>query len=375
MLGSGVREVYVPSGSESGRPRLSRMLDGRPLLSWTEPTTDSADALRYAVWEGMGWSAPRTAATGADWFVNWADTPGVIAAGDGRLVAHWLAMHPGGESPYAYDVQISTSAGESDWADPQYLHDDGVAAEHGFVSAVSDAGGSRFVWLDGRAAETTEAMMLRTALLNADGALGESAVLDERVCDCCPTDVALAASGPIVIYRDRSPDEIRDIGIVRLVDGAWTAPAFVHADGWEIAGCPVNGPAVAANGERVVVAWFTGADERPRVQLAFSENGGASFGPPFVVDDQAPVGRVDVVFDGEDAIVLWISQTNEGAAALRLLRVSRDGAHGPAHTVASVSAGRPSGMPQLALLGDSLLVAWTDPAAAVPLRTAVLAAE
>ena len=46
-------------------------------------------------------------------------------------------------------------------------------------------------------------------------------LIDELMCDCCQTDVALASSGPVAVYRDRSVAEIRDSYITRLIDGRW----------------------------------------------------------------------------------------------------------------------------------------------------------
>ena len=68
----------------------------------------------------------------------------------------------------------------------------------------------------------------------------------------------MTAEGPVVVYRDRSEaeKEIRDISIVRLKGKKWSAPRPVFQDGWRLNGCPVNGPAVAAAGRRVAVAWF-----------------------------------------------------------------------------------------------------------------------
>ena len=34
--------------------------------------------------------------------------------------------------------------------------------------------------------------------------------------ECCPTTAAMTADGPIVAYRDRSPEEVPDIYITRL---------------------------------------------------------------------------------------------------------------------------------------------------------------
>ena len=358
----------MPAGPESGRPRFS--VDGNQLLlSWTEPTGDSLDVLRYAMWTGDGWSEPHTAVTGRNWFVNWADTPGVVRWHNDGLLAHYLVSQANEDSPYAYDIQLATSSADGVWDDPALLNDDGTATEHGFVSVI--LGLNALVWLDGRGYETTDAMSLRFARLDAEGVFSDAAVLDDRVCDCCPTDAVQTENGAVVVYRDRSPDEIRDIAIVRLVDGRWSGPALIHADGWEINGCPVNGPAIAAAGEHVAVTWFTGAGDQPRVLAAFSSDGGASFGPPIQVDDGEAIGRVDIVFsDDGAAAVSWLEQDGE-AVALRIRGVGADGA-APARTVAHFAAGRASGYPALAVLGDSLLVAWTDPDETIPLRTAVL---
>ena len=35
--------------------------------------------------------------------------------------------------------------------------------------------------------------------------------IDARVCDCCQTDAAMTSEGAVLIYRDRSDDEIRDL--------------------------------------------------------------------------------------------------------------------------------------------------------------------
>jgi hypothetical protein len=166
-----------------------------------------------------------------------------------------------------------------------------------------------------------------------------------------------------VVYRDRSPEEIRDIAIRRLTSQGWSAPALVHADGWHIEGCPVNGPAVAASGRKVAVAWFTGAPS-PRVLLAFSEDSGATFSSPIPLDTDAPLGRVDLVLDRGGAIVSWLGR-EPGAnarARLRLQRVPFSGNPAPAITLAATSGDRASGFPRL-LLDDAehLMVVWTEP--------------
>ena len=371
-------ERAVPAGHGALAPRLSLDADGAPVLSWTEAQGDSA-ALRYARWTGDGWDTAATADAGTRRFVNWADTPGVVALADGRLLAHSLVMHAGADSPYAYDVRVRQGRGGA-WGAPVTPHTDGVAAEHGFVSVVPHADGrAGLVWLDGRnqgggpdhGGHGGDAMTVRYAALDADGALSDEAELDARACDCCPTAAVRTPSGLTVAYRDRTESEVRDVAVVRLVDGAWTAPAVPHADGWEIAGCPVNGPALAARGDRVALAWYTAADDRPRVRLAVSDDGGATFGSAVQVDGGAPLGRVGVaLLPGGDAVVSWLEGGAE-AAEVRLRRVS-GGAAAPPQTVAVVPAGRESGVPVVVPVDRRVLVAWTDPEAEPAVRTAVV---
>jgi hypothetical protein len=213
-------------------------------------------------------------------------------------------------------------------------------------------------------------MTLRFASLAADGTRSGETVLDERTCDCCPTAAAAIEAGLVVAYRDRSEDEIRDVAVVRQVDGAWTPPVIPHADGWRIDGCPVNGPALAASGDRVALAWFAGGDS-PRVWLSVSDDSGATWGERVRIDGGAPVGRVGVALlaDGSPA-VSWLEGVGD-AAEVRVRHVDADGSLRPAVTVATVDAGRASGIPRVVGLGAQALVAWTDPVSAT-VRTALV---
>src|SRR5262249_36257433 len=151
--------------------------------------------------------------------------------------------------------------------------------------------------------------------LAPDGSLGAEQFVDRRTCDCCQTGVAVSARGPVLAYRGRTADEIRDVLVVRQVGGGWTAPKPIHADGWHIAACPVNGPEGAAQGDPVAVAWFTATRDTARVNVAFSTDGGETFGVPIRVDDGQPAGRVDVELGADGrALVTWIERVGPNAA-------------------------------------------------------------
>lgn len=379
---SAPRPINSPARAGSREPNLATRPDGRVVMSWLEPSGGAGMALRCATYNGRRWSKPSTIATGDSFFVNWADFPSVRPLGGDRLAAHWLWRS--GAGTYAYDVRISQSEdGGRTWSQPITPHRDGTASEHGFVSLVSDTGSAFAVWLDGRKTAGHEEgapgpmpdMTLRAASVMRDGRLQDEAELDGRTCDCCQTAAVTTERGILVAYRDRSPDEVRDIYVTRREDGRWSAPQAVHTDNWHIAGCPVNGPALAAQRSHVAIAWYTAAADTPRVFVAFSEDAGAHFGPPTRIDDGSPLGRVHVVLlaDGS-ALATWLEASGHDAL-LRARRIPVHESPETAITVARTSAARASGCPRVVRYGEAIMFAWTEAGTAPQVRLAGLSGK
>lgn len=353
--------IECPAAPGSQAPNLAVGLDGKLYLSWIEPSQDG-HALRFSTLTDGGWSTPRTVAHGGAWFVNWADFPSIAALEDGTLAAHWLVRS--GPASYAYDVHVALSRdGGTTWSASLRPHRDATETEHGFVSLVARPEGNFGVlWLEGRdtSATTRGAMTLRYATLRPDGELGDEIEVDDRVCDCCSTDaVRTGDGGMLVVYRDRTATEVRDISASRLEGSSWSSPLAVHADRWEIAACPVNGPAVAGRQNRVVVAWFTAARDVAAVQVAFSDDGGRTFDRPIRVDHGDPLGRVDaVLLDDGSALVSWLERGAD-QARLVLRQVIPSGAL-RSTTVTSTSQARSSGFPRMVRSGSRIILAWTQ---------------
>lgn len=364
-----VTPLATPAGADSGMYALSTAADGRSYLVWIEPVAGAGHALKFSRFDGAAWQPAREIASGADWFVNWADHPSLTAASNGRLFVHWLVNTGRKEGSYGYSIRVATSADEGrTWTTSAF--EEGQRNVHdysGFLSFLPTARGMDAVYLtplapdDGTSVAHDHIKTVGIASFAADGTVSSRQVVDGDACSCCSTDIAETAAGPVAVYRDHDAGEIRDISIVRKVEGKWTTPAPVHRDGWMIPGCPTNGPAVAASGQRVAVSWFTAAGNTPKVQVAFSDDAGATFAAPMRVDGGTPTGWADVLLlDDGRALVSWLERTGEGVGEIRMRVVAPTGPAAPAFTVATASSGRSTGIPMMARAGDSALIAWRD---------------
>lgn len=339
-------------------------LDGKELLLSFVSENDSLATLYFSKLTNESWSTPEEIISGTDWFVNWADYPQIAKNGE-NYIAHILQKSD--TATYTYDVMVTQKQEGGAWSIPFKIHSDTTKTEHGFVS-YTPFGESQFLvsWLDGRNTSGGHhdlhngAMTLRSSIVNPDGSLENEFLLDEKVCDCCQTSTAMTANGPVVVYRDRTETEIRDISIVRFDGEKWTDPVPVHNDNWEIAGCPVNGPRIAALGKNVAVAWFTAAGMESKVNVAFSKNSGADFETPVRIDTEVPLGRVDVAFiDDEKVVVCWM-EDDEHNTYIKFRTVDITGQLGEVLTVTTTDAARSSGFPQMAVLNGNVYFAWTS---------------
>jgi len=357
-----VKEINSPADSLSAEPYLTTDSRGNVFLSWI--ARGATSTLVFSEWKDSLWSVPVAIASDSTWFINWADYPMIASDGGSNRMAFVLDKSAG--ETYTYDVKLFTSANEgATWETPGLLHDDGKKAEHGFVSLVPFKDNLFTVWLDGRNTASGEmkdhtnhagSMTLRAAIVEYSGKKVVEWELDGKTCDCCQTAAAITQDGPVVIYRDRSDDEIRDIYITRLVNDTWTKPQPVYRDNWRIAGCPVNGPRITARNNQLAVAWFTAATEHGQVKVAFSDDNGKTFAEPTAVDEGNPIGRVDIEWiDDSRLIVVWMED-----AFIKAALVHSDGRREDPITVAESSTARSSGFPQLTAVGQGMMVAWTD---------------
>ena len=360
-----------PAGAHSSEPQLA-VSDRGVLVSWIEHAGETI-ALKFAERTSSGWTQPMTAASGNDWFLSYADVPSVMRKANGTLVAQWLRNTDVKVEGYDLLLSYSTDNGKT-WAQPFAPHHDGTRFQHGFASFMNlPDDGLGVIWLDGRNSEffdndpASGTMTLRYAVFDAQWKQTVDTEIDHNVCECCSTDAAVTADGPLVVYRNHTDKEIRDIATSRLVNGKWTTEAIVHNDNWELYACPVNGPAVSTRGQQAAVAWFTVKNDLGQAFAAFSSDGGTTWGTPIRLDDGGSLGRVDVeLLDDGTAVASWVEYRKE-SSELRLRLINPAGERSAPVTVASVGGSRAAGFPRMARRGDELVFAWSAaPAGGAP---------
>lgn len=360
-------QLISPAGPKSLAPNFYLNSNNELYLTWIEMLNDSLSAFMFSTFSDNEWSEKKEITSGKNWFVNWADIPSMTAFSDHHLAAHYLSKKEGGT--YAYDVHIVLSNDDGQtWTEPIIPHMDSTATEHGFVSLLPYEGNLLAIWLDGRNYEMisegdsipTEEMSLRAAIIDTNGTIIESFIIDDRVCSCCQTDAIIGPNGPILVYRDRDKEEIRDIYHSQLIHGKWTEPKAIHHDRWEIGGCPVNGPAIDALDSMVAVAWYTEANDSIRVYVAFSSDAGNTYSPPIDVIHTTTQGRLDITWiDHQRAVVSFVEhsddQTKIKAQFVHTLKKKQQ-----IVTIAETSSSRRAGFPMMQAHHSALVFAWTN---------------
>lgn len=352
-----VQDISSPAGAGAMGSSLTTSREGVTWLSWLEPHGNNQHALKCARFDvaSRRWSEARLVASGADWFVNWADFP-VMVARDDRLLAVWFVNSPGGEGHHTnYHAEFAVSKDEGKtWSKPETLTHDSLSAE--FVALQELPTGSVLAaWLDGRNRSGAGANDRQSLYARGVGEPRPDVLVDPSVCDCCQLSmIGTPDGGALLAYRGRSSEEVRDIRVARFRVGRWEAPQVLHADNWKIAGCPVNGPQLATNGRYVIASWFTAANGQPRVYLARANDELTRFSEPTVIDLGRPLGRVDcaVLADGT-ALITWLENSGtekEGGIFVRAVSPAGD-VSAPA-LLASTSTARASGFPRVSLLSD-----------------------
>ena len=340
-------------------------------LTWLELKFGGEAALKFSTFDAATgrWRAARTITRGANLYSGASDFPLLTAGDDGRATALWYVKNPDSAATAQLHhgagyraVVSSTVDGGNTWGAPAPVSGESDMNEFCALATLAD-GRVLATWLDGRAKKSgghDQQLFARVI-----GSAEADTRIEARVCDCCHTSLTAFPDGTALLaFRGRSADEVRDVRVTRFRGSRWDEPRTLNSDDWRINGCPVNGPQLASAGGRVAVAWFTAADNDPRVLASFSSDAGGRFLLPLRLSEAKPLGRVATALLRDGAMLITFVD-NEGGLWLR--RVTPEFAAADALELTTGSSSRIKGFPRVALARDydggnspaQLVVAYT----------------
>jgi len=357
-----ITDIPFEFGINNAEPNLVAQ-DGKLSLSWVNSIRGKEATLYYSQLENDVWNAQSKISSGNDWFVNWADFPANATNGGVLLTSH---LQKSATGTYTYDVILNLRKLNGEIIKENFLlNTDGMEAEHGFVSVIpNEKDGFLITWLDGRNTVKEmennhhKAMTIRAAEISSDGIIFNETQLDGRTCDCCQTSITMTQNGPMIVYRDRSNKEIRDIYFSQRINNKWTEPTVVYNDNWKINGCPVNGPKVVSNSKNTAVSWFTVAEGNPKVKISFLSDT-TTFDAPIILNDVDAIGRVDLAFINNNEVLVSYMESDEADTYLRCKKVHKNGTVSEAITISKINSGRSTGVPQLEIMDGFAYMVWT----------------
>lgn len=347
-------EIASPAAAKAASASVVAAPDRTIWLTWLEPGREEV-ALEFAVLDSFGkkWGPPGTIAAGAELYVGEADFPQLAVGPNGHATALWYVKNPPApETAHSHHgagyhaLTSSTTDGGRSWSAPTRLSRESDSNEFCAITILAD-GRVLAAWLDGRAKKDSPANQQLYARIV--GAAGPDILIEKQVCDCCHTSLTAFPDGTALLaFRGRSDDEVRDIRVTRFRGAEWDEPRPLNSDDWRIKACPVNGPQLASDGGRVAAAWFTAADNDPRVLASYSPDAGGRFLLPLRLSDTKPLGRVATAVLHDGAMLVTFVDAD---GALWLRRVTPEFVAADAVRLAGEKK-RIKGFPRIALRRD-----------------------
>ena len=325
---------------------------------------DSTDVLYVSEYLDKKFASPIEVTRGKDWFVNWADFPVMGSFNkSGKYAISWLQKSNLGT--YDYDIHIAISDEKLHNWDTQFvLHKDSIAAEHGFLNLASYGEHIAASWLDGRNTKLPDGnygnMALRHAVFNEHGEVLESIQLDDRVCDCCQIDMAIDNQDKYIAFRDRSKLEYRDNKLKIFKNNNWSDNINLDKEHWKIAGCPVNGPAIALGSSTLATLSFTNIEDDPSVWLKIAAKDDLQEINRIKINENYTIGRVDIVnLHGDLYATSWIEQAVD---IYQVHIATYDSNTRKLQSIAQVPIdySRKSGVPRMVLFENKLFLVFVD---------------
>lgn len=198
------------------------------------------------------------------------------------------------------------------------VNDDEGKAAQSFHTMEASPDGTIFVsWLDGRdsgkgAPGTSSIYLARSQ--DKGKTFGKNIRVAGDICPCCRPAIAFGNSGQVFVsWRHVYPGNVRKIVVASSSDNGstWSKPVPVEEKGWKINGCAHSGPTMKYVDGKLFLVWYTGAEEKASLKMAWSADDGKSFTSlgdiqDKVLDPNHPhlaviMGEPWIIFQGRDS--------------------------------------------------------------------------
>jgi hypothetical protein len=404
MAGPACRQTEpVASDETRGRPAETRVLaaDGRASAT---PYVASRGDFVAVVWSASGEGATdlflATSGDGGRSFspplrvndvpgdVNvYGEQPPRVALGSGApapLYVTWTSADREKELSFLRFAR-SLDGGQS-FEPAVTLHPPDLAGARGWHSLlVSPTGEVHSLWLDARPHEAAalvdrflptahahghEARMGLYHLAWDGGAPAEARRLFEPVCECCKTAMAVGNDGSVyAAWRHIYEDNYRDIAVAVSPRGmGFGDAARVNRDGWQIDGCPDDGPSMVVDGSnRAHLIWPTLVHEKMDMGIFHASTAdGISFSPRSPVPGAGGMdpSHPQLALDGSGRLAaVWdeaIEKKRRVVLARAVLAANGSPSWSGPELLDDGTEGSSASYPVVAASGSGVLVAWTQ---------------
>lgn len=276
----------------------------------------------------------------------------VAAGGDGRVFAAWLDHRDTVATPAVPAAAAAPASSSGGTAAPAVAGAGHAAHQHG----ASAPGG-----------EDPTARAQRSQLFFGEvGGAAAPRGIARGVCYCCKTSLVTAGDGRVVAaWRHVYPGSVRDIAVAESRDGGRTfgAPVRVSQDGWQIDGCPENGPSAAidaAGGLHVLWPSLVRAGGREQLQLFLASAGaGLAFGARTALPTSGAAYHPQLLAVDGRLVAAW-DETTDGGRRVRVATIRVAGRGAPAFDTVTLESDGIALAPALAGVPGHTLVAYTS---------------
>lgn len=331
---------------------LSRGPDNSVVLAWVEKASDGVQSLRIASYSALKakWTEAKTIAASPA-LLHPAHSKELRLSVDeaGRVAVVWIGMASHGSEPsQVFAVLSDTGAGT--WKAPLLLSSPEHAASQASFTW-RQGGGWIATWL-----ETSGKDASQLCIREADQAQALHVEGSTPLVTAATTSVSFPDGTDLIVFRSFSPEEGCDPWMVRRFEGNWDAPQRLGREGWKGLVQASEAIHLSVSAPRISMAWFTAADDEPRILVTSSPDAGARWTQVTRVDLGHAVGAPDIVLlsDGSQ-LVAWIEGQGSDLSlppGILLRRYSPGGGSvQPAYVIKDEPGNFPAG-PRLAVLRD-----------------------